>query len=212
MLLQSMKLRVVYQLATLLLLFGFLSGCALLQNILNPATDKKPDKHLLWQKNLAKLLPLHNWKIAGRMASKQGKKGSSSSFVWQQNREKFNLNFAGLLGYGAMQINGKKQHATITYSNGEKFTTDNLTTTLQETAKINIPIDSLRYWVRGMPDIVDEYRYKLDEQGRLYKLHQHGWIASYSSYQQIAGAWLPKKIKLERDDSKLIVAITQWQM
>ena len=72
------------------------------------------------------------------------------------------------------------------------------------------PIDSLRYWVLGVPEPGHPAQESLDSQQRLATLEQDGWQILYTDYMSVSGEWLPAKLTLQRLGVRLRLVVDGW--
>jgi outer membrane lipoprotein LolB len=75
-----------------------------------------------------------------------------------------------------------------------------------------IPVDALQWWVRGLaaPGAIEAEM--LDAEGLLISLGQFGWSIDFDRYDSVAGLVLPKRLTATRDDYRVKLAISRWQM
>ena len=74
-----------------------------------------------------------------------------------------------------------------------------------------IPLTSLGYWVRALPDPTMQAEQFFEPSGRLGRLQQDGWDINYNRYQAVDGVAWPAKLRLQRDDIAVRLVIDQWQ-
>jgi outer membrane lipoprotein LolB len=75
-----------------------------------------------------------------------------------------------------------------------------------------LPLESLRYWVRGVPDPASAADERLDASAaRLAGLAQGGWTVDYAAYVEdpAAGA-LPRRLSAVREGTRLRLVIEAW--
>ena len=75
-----------------------------------------------------------------------------------------------------------------------------------------IPVDSLDYWIRGMPRPDADYSRFIDGAGLTSQLVQDGWTIKYQEYTaESDGPTLPRRMRLANDDLQLRLVVDQWQ-
>jgi outer membrane lipoprotein LolB len=63
-----------------------------------------------------------------------------------------------------------------------------------------------------VPDPAQPSELAGDEQGRLTRLEQGGWVIDYPAYGQVAALELPTRIQAQRDQIKVKLVIEQWNL
>lgn len=165
---------------------------------------------LQWQQHQAQMLALTEWRMHGKIGFRTPEQGSSANFNWQQYKEHFNINLTGPFGQGAAELSGTPELVMLKIAGQGEFQTDRPEQILYRQTGWNIPVKTLLHWLRGIPAPEQESSYELDEAGRLSRLQQAQWQLEYKGYQKQGALWLPKKIRLRRDQVKLTLIIKGW--
>ena len=50
--------------------------------------------------------------------------------------------------------------------------------------------------------------YTIEESG----FEQYGWRVFYRQLQEVEGAWLPRKIQMEKNDNKIRIIVDHWEI
>ncbi len=79
---------------------------------------------------------------------------------------------------------------------------------------MRLPVNGLRYWVRGLPEPGSTPVLQTDASGRLTRLEQNGWIIEYPAYAptSILNLDLPERIVARRPDLSVKLVIEQWKL
>ena len=72
------------------------------------------------------------------------------------------------------------------------------------------PLDSLRYWILGVPEPGHPAQESLNAQQRLATLQQDGWQIQYTDYMAVGAEWLPSKLTVQRQGVRLRVVVDGW--
>lgn len=108
-----------------------------------------------------------------------------------------------------MTANGSA--VSIVTSRGERLENDAARTELTNRLGFDPPLDSLRYWILGVPEPGHPAQESLDpQQPRLASLQQDGWQIQYNGYMSVGGEWLPSKLTLQRQGVRLRVVVDGW--
>jgi outer membrane lipoprotein LolB len=73
------------------------------------------------------------------------------------------------------------------------------------------PLDSLRYWIQGVPDPASPSTEMLGGQGSLDSLAQSDWTVTFSGYAQTPDGALPRKLTVDRGNVRVKLIIDSWQ-
>lgn len=157
-----------------------------------------------------------SWRIQGKLGIQTDTDSGSVAIDWQQQHDRYNIRVNAPFGQGSAHITGDLQWMTIRQTGRQSAISaapgQRLQQFLQDTLGWPLPIDDLRYWVRGMPNhnkVVDRPVYS--EQGLLIMFQQADWSISVNRHR-LMGRWLlPRRINIRRDEVKLTLAIREWQ-
>lgn len=145
------------------------------------------------------------------MRTPQG--AQSASLNWQQrNANNYTLYVMGPLGTGTAKISGSANQVTLATSDGQTRSAPNAQTLLLQQFGWQLPIASLRYWVRGLPDPHYSSKKQLDQYNHLVSLQQRGWQIQYQRYVAVTNIDLPSKLTLTNPQFRAKLIIKQWQI
>ena len=192
---------------TLLVVLGLsITGCSSLPQAPTSGSLTVTD----WPQHKQQLRQLKHWEIKGKIGVRTSTDGGSAFIEWRQWNDQFKLRLSGPLGQGATFIEGGTDYATLS-SNQGKFSSHSPEALVFEHTGWDIPIENLVFWVKGIPADRGSYRSQVNASGTLERLEQLGWTLTFSRYTLALGHPLPQKIKIEKDDLTVILAIKQWQ-
>ncbi len=154
---------------------------------------------------------LDHWEMTGRAAVATPTEGWTASLAWSQEADNSELRLQGALGVGGVRVRSDGQSFEVETSKGEKIAADDAAAALEQTIGIPLPVGSLRFWLLGVPDPGTPAREELDEKGRLSKLEQDGWQATYDRYAYQNDTWLPGRVRLEKGPVRVRVVVDQWR-
>lgn len=157
------------------------------------------------------LKDLKSWTIKGGMAVKEGRQGFSATLLWQQRGpNKYSIQLTGPLGSGKVKLTNRAGMATLADGN-KHFKSNSPEALLRKHTGYTIPVDSLFYWVRGLPSANASSSKKIDAYGHLSQLNQQGWTILYKRFTAFKGLDVPSKIFLIKGQIKVKLIINQWQ-
>ncbi|HBS26637.1 MAG TPA: outer membrane lipoprotein LolB [Gammaproteobacteria bacterium] len=199
-----------------------LSGCATTPPISSDGSVTKPPQSveapaapapiLLAGKRHSRFHGLDNWRINGRLGIRQGDDGFSAGMLWQQKGTEFDIALLDPLGRRVAQLLGNADHVALKTVDGNRFEADNAEELLEAKLGWSFPVQSLFYWIKGTPNPkLLAWREEYDDRGRLVKLHQGKWKLNITKYQNLGEEYIPKLIKMEREDIKVKLLIRDWE-
>lgn len=177
--------------------------------------DSIPNDLLTREQRQVDLTGMINWGLRGRISVKSGTKGVNASLVWKQSLQQYEMRLSGSLGFGGIRITQTPDEAVI-YQNGDKplygLLADELL--LWETG-LNIPLRSLRFWLKGLPG--DGHQVEYDQYGRMRSLlyvdaYDIIWKADFDRYRLVGGRQLPVRIRVEGDGFLIKLTTDQWDV
>ena len=153
-----------------------------------------------------------SWKISGAMAARNKRKGWSASLNWvQQGINQYQIRLYGPLGGGTVII--AKQGGTVTYTDGpKKISSRNADELLMQQTGIQLPVNNLYYWVRGLPAPGAVQSSHTDKNGNLESLSQAGYTIHYSNYTVVNNVSLPGKMQLQGHGAVIKLVIKRWNI
>lgn len=152
-----------------------------------------------------------SFKLVGAIAVNKNGKGWNASIDWtQKSASQYNIRLSGPVGSKNVIIT--KQNSLVTYRDGSKTIRSNSgDDLLKQKTKINIPVNNLYYWVRGMPAPGSIQSVNKNTDGQLQYLKQAGFTITYNQYMTDShGNILPRKIRLQGNGVIIKLAISSW--
>lgn len=178
--------------------------------------DSEIAKQAAWEMHRVNLSLVNTWSIKGRIAGKSYDEGFRAGVKWRQQPEEFSIELLGPLGRKVAEINGDEAEVQLKTSKGESFTATNPEGLMQDLFGYSLPVQGLRYWLRGIPDPEQTFSaMQLDEFGRLKQLNQAGWLIEYNRYHASKDkneAALPAFIKISNLTLDANIVIDRWTL
>lgn len=166
-----------------------------------------------WEQRKSELSEINDWLLNGRIAIINGDESWHMSMKWQRHDDKYILDLSGPFGAGHAQLTGTKDGVVLVDSDQNYFFADNPDRLLQEVTGLRMPVQSLLYWMRGLPDWdVKNKNQKLDNYGRLALLEQAGWRIRFKRYINVYKHELPQKIFIDGFDLKVKIFVDDWDL
>ena len=165
-----------------------------------------------WELRRAALASLQDWSLVGNMGVLTEQQGWHASFQWSQEGQRYRIDLIGPFGQGQVRIEGDGQGVRVRTAAGQVLTAADPEQLLEDAVGVRIPVDGLRYWVRGLPDPHRRSVLADDGLGRLTRLEQGGWVVEYPRYMPVAALELPAQIRARKGDLNVKIVIQQWNL
>ncbi len=184
------------------LLLGLLSACAS-HPVLTPLRPETP-----YAQRMVALQNTPRWQLDGRVAVKVDTQGWTATFVWNEAAPVAELQLSGPFNIGSMVISQSPDGLSL---NGEP-PADTVPQQLREKLGFDLPLNSLRYWLLGVPDPSTPYEILRNDQDRASRLTQVDWSVEYDKYMAIGDDVLPGHIELTRGRIRVRVVVERWKL
>jgi len=163
-----------------------------------------------WELRRPQLQARDRFELKGRVAVAAAGEGFNARLRWTQDGKQTRMSLDGPLGAGGVQVTSDGSAVSIVTSKGDRLDNDAARAELTNRLGFDPPLDSLRYWIQGVPEPVHPAQETLDSQQRLAALQQDGWQIQYTDYMSVRGEWLPSKLTLQRQGVRLRVVVDGW--
>jgi outer membrane lipoprotein LolB len=163
-----------------------------------------------WEVRRAALQQRDRFDLSGRIAVAAAQEGFNAKLRWNQQGARSSLALDGPLGVGGVRITADGDALNVINARGEQLDSEAARREIAARLGFEPPLQSLRYWVQGVPDPAHPADEVLDENKRLATLRQDGWQIDYSNYAAADGQWLPSRMTLKRDDVRVRLLVDGW--
>ncbi|MDL0430628.1 lipoprotein insertase outer membrane protein LolB [Marinobacter sp. TBZ242] len=191
-----------------------LGGCTSLQVDPLPEglTEQPPAS---WNEYRARLNQFQQWELTGKLAVRQpSDSGTAVINYWNQNQEAYELALSSsFLGMGRTTIEGMPGFVELTLPDGEQYQSGNPEALIEAATGWQLPINSLTWWIRGLPGPDGDYRLFFDDQDRLAVIRQKGWEIRYDRWQAFIEGYpsLPARVTAVKGEKRVRLAVTSWR-
>jgi len=165
-----------------------------------------------WLRHQQLVVAKANWLMQGRVAISYVDEGGQGLLHWRQQGESYDLRFYDALNRMQLHIKGDAAGVKLHARNGEFREASNAEALMQDYLGWSVPVDALRYWVRGLPqpELVIRESQMIDNRLRL--LSQGDWQILYQRYEQVEGVWLPDLLKINAPDLNIKLVVEKWSL
>ncbi|TQV63075.1 MAG: outer membrane lipoprotein LolB [Halothiobacillaceae bacterium] len=185
-----------------------LGGCATAPMI-QEETD--PQRIGLWRSHQQQLQAIQQWQIEGRAAILAQGTGGQVAFDWSRATEQQVLNIKTPLGQNVLQLTHNAKGVVLVDHEGEIHQGTDGEALLRETLGWSVPFEAMHAWLLGLPATGND-AYSLDPEGRILRMHSHGWRIEYQRYTTLNGVALPSKMELTHMDLTLRLIVDRWRL
>lgn len=154
-----------------------------------------------------------NWTITGRIGVQMPDDGFSAAMDWVQDGEAYEISLFDPLGRLAAHLKGDWEYVKLSLRDGRVFEAEDPDQLMMKNLGWSLPVKSLVYWVRGLPDPAKiAWRREYDDQGRLKLLLQEGWDVRFNRYIESnrVDESFPALTKFAFKDFKVKLLIQEW--
>lgn len=192
-------------------LCGTVLALALLTGCATPPTSS-PAAQSAWVARQPILAKLSHWRTVGRIGVVNEQDGWHANFQWDQQGPAYRIDLIGPLGQGRVVVQGDAEKVSIQTQDGQNWTASDADALLEQSLGVRLPVNGLRYWVRGLPEPGATPVLETDAEGRLTRLEQNGWIIDYSAYTPTGRIELPARMVARRSELSVKLVIEQWNL
>lgn len=168
-----------------------------------------------WSQRQTALMHFQYWRLKGKLAVHQpSDSGTAVINRWSQTADRYQLSLSSsFLGLGHTELSGVPGYMELTLSNGETYRSADPQSLIRSATGWELPIESLVWWIRGLPEPGSDYRLLFDDTGRLAAIRQQGWEIRYNRWQLFVQGTpaLPALITARKDNKRVKLAVTSWQ-
>ena len=179
------------------------TGCAL-----KPPLPAESD----WQARQEMLVQEQRWNLSGRVSVRTAADAVNGSLTWVQDGRHTELGFRGPLGVGGFRLTGDDRQMLFEDSKGQQLVLDDPGNALASQLGWDVPLTSLGYWVRALPDPAMQVEQTFGPSGRLSGMHQDGWSLTYENYAMEAAYAMPGRVTVERDEVRIRLVVDDWSL
>lgn len=186
------------------LVFALSSGCA----VKGPVPDAPPEGAA--QAYDAAVGQVDHWKLQGRVAVRHLDKGWTASIEWAQRKDSYHIDLTGPFGQGAVELQGDSAQMQAHLAGEDLPRQGDPVDLMRQVVGWDVPVLSLRYWVRGLADPSAPALRKWDGTGRPIALEQLGWQVEFTQHSEDGGLPLPVRMTATRADWRFKLVVDAW--
>ena len=166
----------------------------------------------LYKQRAERIGDVSSWGLVGRISLDDGEQGGSGRIQWKVRADHSTIDFHGAMGRGAWHLETGPDGASLRLADGGEYAAPAVDALIQQQMGWPVPVEALQWWVRGLAAPGPATDQLLDQAGLLVSLEQFGWLVSFNRYASPGGVAMPTRMDARRDDYRVKLAISRWQM
>ncbi len=191
----------------IVILVLLVAGCAEMRSPISGAPD-----YSAWDVRQQALNRLQTWDLTARLAIKTEKEGWNANMHWNQRPDAWQMRVSGPFNQGTFQLQGNAEKVLLQTPDNKMFRANTPEALMQYHLGWSVPIDGLKYWVRGVPEPdVNVDNLVIDGSGHMTELQQAGWNITISRYGNSENMELPTKLEMKNDRFQLRLVVQEWE-
>lgn len=174
-------------------------------------TDQPPAD---WSSRQQQLRDLRHWQLKGKLAVRQPTdSGTAIINHWIQEGDAYDLSLSSsFLGLGQTELRGVPGFIELRLPNGDTYQSTDPEVLIEAATGWQLPLNSLVWWIRGMPGPDGDFRLYFDQSKTLAMIRQKGWEIHYDRWQPFLDGLpqLPARITAVKGEKRVRLAVTEW--
>ncbi|MEY8771808.1 lipoprotein insertase outer membrane protein LolB [Erwinia sp. ACCC 02193] len=166
-----------------------------------------------WQQHQQAVEKITQYQTRGAFAYLSDKQKVYARFNWQQTApDRYRLLLTNPLGSTELQLDAQGSVVQLVDNKGKRYTSNDAEKMISQLTGMDIPLNSLRQWMMGLPG--DSTDYTLDDKYRLRKVNysRNGqqWTVTYQAYDNKQQPALPANMELREGDQRIKLKMDGW--
>jgi outer membrane lipoprotein LolB len=157
----------------------------------------------------AKLRSVQAFTFRGRLAFRYEETNYPTTFVWEYGKQSERIELKAPLGQGWLTLTRTPHDARLKTSTGIERHEARLEPLLRDMIGFEVPVQSLRFWMVGMPSPDAPYEAESNESGLYSELLQQGWRVVFRNYEMHDELWLPRRVTATRENLEVRSIISE---
>ena len=158
----------------------------------------------------ARLAPVTDWQLVGRLGVSDGRDSGSGSLTWTQRGDRYQFELHAPVTGKTWLLSGDAKHAQLQGLREETLEGNNAASLLQRELGWRVPVAELAWWARGMR-APGNAELSLRGDGLPARIVQAGWQVDFLDYDESTNPPLPRKLFAENGNYKVRLAIQRWE-
>ena len=146
--------------------------------------------------------------VSGRLSAKRGSEGAAANFDWMHEPGRDAIALATPMGTTLARLERDASGATLNRPDRPPERAADVSTLADRVLALPLPVESLAWWIRGVPHPGSAHAIERDDAGRARVLRQDGWAIVYSYAD---GATRPRVVIASYPELEVRVVVDEWR-
>ena len=146
--------------------------------------------------------------VSGRLSAKRGSEGAAANFDWTHAPSRDVIALATPMGTTLARLERDASGATLVRPDRPPERAPDVSTLADRVLALPLPVESLAWWIRGVPHPGSAHAMERDASGRASVLRQDGWAIVYSYAE---GATRPRVVIASYPELEVRVVVDEWR-
>ena len=146
--------------------------------------------------------------LSGRLSAKRGSEGAAASFDWTHEPGRDAIALATPMGTTLARLERDAGGATLVRPDRPPERASDVATLADRVLGMPLPVESLAWWIRGVPHPGSAHAIERDAAGRASVLRQDGWAIVYTYAE---GAARPRVLVASYPELEVRVVVDAWR-
>lgn len=167
-----------------------------------------------WALHREAVTTLDSWQARGKVAYRLPEDAGSAGLLWEQTGEQSEVRLSGPLGVGSTLIRNDGPLIRVRRDGIDRLYPADAAPWLPDGQLLPIPIASLHFWLRGVPDPSLSLEQLETAAARAALIRQAGWVVTIRTYRAAGALALPERIEIrnETGEFSLTVLLRDWDI
>ncbi|MFI4925564.1 MAG: lipoprotein insertase outer membrane protein LolB [Vicinamibacteria bacterium] len=146
--------------------------------------------------------------LSGRLSAKRGSEGAAANFDWMHEPGRDAIALSTPMGTTLARLERDASGATLIRPDRPPERASDVSTLADRVLALPLPVESLAWWIRGVPHPGSAHAMERDASGRASVLRQDGWAIVYSYAE---GERRPRVVIASYPELEVRVVVDAWR-
>lgn len=170
---------------------------------------------LQWQQHQQGVNAITHYETRGSFGWLSDKQRISARFNWLQTApERYRLLLTNPLGSRELQLDVQDQVVLLVDNKGKQYKSNDAGKMISQLTGMDIPLESLRQWILGLPGGATDYQLNHRSQLRQLKYQRNGqqWQVNWLHYDNHLSPAMPTEIELHTETQRIKLRMDSWRL
>lgn len=153
-----------------------------------------------------------SWRLQGRTALRVADDAATASLFWRESADGYRIDLRGAFGAGSVRVESAEGAVVLRTADGSRYQAGSARELVRAVTGYDLPVEYLRWWVRGQPVPWLGGEVRVDERGLPQRLEQDGWVVRYEGFSETGGHRLPQRLGVTRGRVDVRLVVRSWEV